>query len=277
MKSRTVSRRSDTDSEMRGALTRILRSQQRISRLYTRVRVLSGNFYWRRVRKRKVVFVTFADGTKFTSCRLANEIRKLNFFDSIFEHSAATLDPDFLGRFAEHLTIEKGYGLWAWKPYVILQTLRSSNPDDIIFYADSGCTVSTEALYRLEESLHILMSSPDRIMLADDGSDYRIRSWTKAELISHFGFANRIDLLSRKMWEAGRVALLNTSENRNLIERWCDTAAQLRLIDDSPSSCEEHVDFREHRHDQSILNLLLAEAVPLAGLERVFYATRLKS
>jgi hypothetical protein len=262
---------------MQSLLVRLRKSKQRMIHFCARTRVLCSNFCRRRIKRRKVVFVTFADGNKFTSWRLASETSELDFFDSIIEYSANTLGPDFRSQFAEHLKIDRGYGLWAWKPYVILQTLSSLNLGDVLFYADSGCTVATQALYSLQELLNTLMSSPDRIMLADDGSDYRIRSWTKAELIKHFGFATRNDLLNKKMWEAGRIALQNTSQNRLLVQQWCDAASQLRLIDNSPSSCDEHDGFLEHRHDQSILNLLLAEKAPLAGLERVFYATRLKS
>ncbi len=240
-----------------------------------RAKVLLWNSYWRKVRGRRIVLVTFADGVKFTSQRLVGEATQLNFFDAIIAHSSATLGSDFTNRFKEHLKIERGYGLWAWKPYVILQTLNSMSPGDVVFYADAGCGVAPDAVARLQELVNVLMTSPETIMLADE-CDYRIRNWTKAEAIHHFGFANRDDVLDSKMWEAGRIALQNTPFNRTLLQLWYDAASELRLIDDSPSNCDEYVGFREHRHDQSILNLLMIDNVPLAGLERVFLALRLR-
>lgn len=260
---------------MQNRLARLRGMKQQVTKYWRRAKVLFWNSYWRKVRGRRIVLVTFADGVKFTSQRLVGEATQLNFFDAIFAHSSATLGEDFTSQFSEHLKIERGYGLWAWKPYVILRTLNSMSPGDVVFYADAGCSVAPDAVARLQEFVNVLMASPKTIMLADE-CDYRIRNWTKAEAIHHFGFANRDDVIDSKMWEAGRIALQNTPLNRVLLQRWLDAASVLRLIDDSPSNCDEYVGFREHRHDQSILNLLMIDNVPLAGLERVFLALRLR-
>jgi hypothetical protein len=262
---------------MQSPLRRLRKLKQWITRACTHAQVSFGNLYWRKVRKRKIVFVTFADGKKFTSDRIADETRKLEFFDSIVEHSADTLGPNFTCRFSEHLKIERGYGLWAWKPYVILQTLDLLEQGDVVFYADSGCSVAGVAAETLKVVLNTLRQAPDRIMVADDEFGYSIRTWTKAEVIDHLKIAVHDSALDGRMWSANRIALQNTPQNRMLIERWCDLASILRLIDDSASNCKEHPGFREHRHDQSILNLLMIGTAPLTGLERAFFATRLKS
>ena len=56
---------------------------------------------------------------------------------------------------------------------------------------------------------------------------------------------------------ANTVMLYVCKETRSLIDEWYNISCDYHLIDDSPSIISNHNEFREHRHDQSILSLLI--------------------
>lgn len=232
--------------------------------------------FWRLYHpRRKIVFLTFADGTKFTSFRLEMEVGSLKLFDEIICYDAESLGNDFFNVYREHVTFERGYGYWAWKPYIILKTLRTLHPRDILIYADAGCSVVPDSKHLLREELMRLANSQEQLMVVD-GPQYPIKRWTKSDLLAHFGYSLNDPAANSWQVEAGRIALTASAENIRLIEKWSKTAEVLHLIDDSPSVLPNDVSFVEHRHDQSILSLCVRERPYLSGLERVFLAARLQ-
>lgn len=60
----------------------------------------------------------------------------LGGFDKVFNYSPKDLSRHFKRKHAEILSNPRGGGYWLWKPYVILQALRRSMPNDILFYCD---------------------------------------------------------------------------------------------------------------------------------------------
>jgi hypothetical protein len=242
-----------------------------ITRFFDRRRLASFR------KHRRAVFVTFADGNVFKSERLQNEILQTRFFDAIHAYSATSLGADFYETFSAHVRHPRGFGYWCWKPYVIQKVLYGLNDGDLLVYADSGCTVCQNASQVLDRILLQLLKSKDAIVVAHNKEcDNPIVEWTKADLLDHFGYLQNRDVLNSRQWEAGRLAMIKSAPILDLMNRWCDLASNLHLIDDSPSEFLEHAEFREHRHDQSILSLLLLHHSVSPGLEAVFDATRLR-
>ena len=225
----------------------------------------------------RAVFVTFADGNVFKSERLQNEILQTGFFDTIHAYTAASLGPDFYETFSEHIKHPRGFGFWCWKPYVMLKELESLAEGDLLIYADAGCTVANDSRSVFEQLLLLLLNSDEKIMVAIDPQPrYRIIEWTKVDLLRHFHFSNGDQLLQAEQWPANRIAILRTQRNLQLVKDWCEIAKNMHLIDDTTSNVPEHHEFKEHRHDQAILSLLLFGRNILTGLETALYSTRLK-
>ena len=66
-------------------------------------------------------------------------IRELNIFDEIIPYNREWLvTTEFYKENQFLLDMERGGGYWVWKPYIILETLKKAQPEDIIFYLDSG-------------------------------------------------------------------------------------------------------------------------------------------
>ena len=157
----------------------------------------------------------------------------------------------------EHLKESRGYGWWAWKPYLISKTLKLLDDGDILVYCDS-----TMVFTRPVAELAVGWKSPCVRLFRLGGwekNDYRAARWTKAATFERGGIthANRVQV------NAGIQVYRNCPEAREFVGeylRWCldlqtvnDDGKDLPGIDD-----EEVID---HRHDQSVLTLLAHEHV----------------
>ena len=85
-------------------------------------------------------FITYGDEHYIHSARrLADEAERLHLFDRIQAFSPADLPAEVKAHPLMHYA--RGGGYWYWKPCLIRECLRQMQPDDILVYADSGCTV----------------------------------------------------------------------------------------------------------------------------------------
>jgi hypothetical protein len=231
----------------------------------------------KRFPSRRIVFVTFADGQRFTTDRLVAEVSALDIFDEVVGYGPAMLSKQFVTRYGEHLKHPRGLGFWVWKPQVLLQAFEKLGQGDIVVYADAGCTVLPQSGPVLKSLLLEVSESSAGMMATLNPVPFITRQWTKADLLAHFGWQRDERVLDSRLIEAGRLALVRSEENTSMIEQWLDIAADLHLIDDSPSIVPNASGFIEHRHDQSIFSLLIRNREVLTGLERVFDTTRLRA
>jgi hypothetical protein len=169
-------------------------------------------------KRHKTIFLTFADGISFTSDRIVKQASAIGFFDRIIAHSRTTLGNDFLHRFRTHLQHQRGYGFWSWKPSIIAETLETMKDGDFLVYADSGCTFSDYARVALEDILLVYIKQSHAFYLPDDSNkDHLISQWTKADVLSHFGYLNDRKVLNTRLWEAGRLGIFKSPSTVKLV------------------------------------------------------------
>lgn len=56
----------------------------------------------------------------------------------MIEFSPDDIPASYKEQHVDIFSVKRGYGLWLWKPYFIVQTLKSLNEGDYLFYCDSG-------------------------------------------------------------------------------------------------------------------------------------------
>lgn len=197
-------------------------------------------------------FITYGDENYARSVqRLAAEARALGIFDDVRAYGPTDLPDDVkqhpLMRYA------RGGGYWYWKPCLLQACLRRMQEGDILVYTDAGCSVRQSAEW-------------DRFF-----RDLRTKSVVTFRLGYRNKFYCRRSLLDYACAEAPHwgdyfqvmsgILLLKKSE------------ASVRLVDDWRTLMDEHPEFvidvpeeerrheapcfREHRHDQSVLNACL--------------------
>jgi hypothetical protein len=167
------------------------------------------------------------------------------------------LPSDFHEKFgARH---KRGYGLWHWKPLVILRALNKTRPGDVILYLDGRCSFPSTGQDR--HGLSLL-----DVVLADPGVDMACwkmghieREWTRADLLHALGVHSLEDEIAISgQIAATLMAIRNTEASRALVREWAQfMASHEDLILSIPGSLPNHPTFRDNRHDQSVLSILV--------------------
>ena len=148
----------------------------------------------------------------------------------------------------------RGAGYWLWKPYVILKALESLDWNDYLMYADAGVLYCSSII-------------PMKEQLEKDGQDFYFTSsfytsayWTKRDTYVLMNCDTPEYYNSRDV-AAGYMLIKKTPEAIKFISRWQHYMEDPRILTDQPSTCgkPELSQFREHRHDQSVLLLLVKQ------------------
>ena len=144
------------------------------------------------------------------------------------------------------------YGFYIWKPYIIFKTMQKMQDNDILIYADAGCTINPSGIQKLSEFIDILNNNQFG-MIAFQNSFPEIR-WTKTLLFKYFN--SSIEDKISNQYIATSVFLKKTTHSFELVQKWHQIASNHMYIDNN-SYTPEDPNFVEHRHDQSIFSLLV--------------------
>lgn len=228
--------------------------------------ILIGNNYYSNFTTdniSNIYIVSFAHNC----CKKAQE----NLEKTAYEHGAykaISLNLDTLEapvKVKEYIKNNKrlaGYAIW--KPYAIKQILKLSEPDDIIIYADSG-TFFNKNLYNISEFI-----KKNNILCFKHGGndgDTRQFKWTKMNAVKYFGYSTDLwcsEEGQKDQFYSGFVGIINNDIGNFFIDKWKKTMSPNNsyLFDDSPSNIKNCEKFKESRHDQQMLSLILYKYFP---------------
>ncbi|WP_216901300.1 hypothetical protein [Synechococcus sp. CCY 9618] len=218
------------------------------------------------------VLVTFTDQRmKAARRRLCRQAKEMEVYTEIVGASQKDLDLAFRQRFQAYLTPEhRGFGYYAWKPQIVLQTLERLNDGDLLHWIDSGCHLNPVGRQRLREFFTMAEEAPSGIQgfacLPPNGSLlYRGRQfpdqgeahWTKGDLLDQLSVRDRPEITGTQQLGATTFFLRKCPASMDFIRHWIRVFSEdFSLIDDRPSRSPNLEGFREHRHDQSIYSIL---------------------
>jgi hypothetical protein len=162
------------------------------------------------------------------------------------------IDPEFLSNNKEILDCKRGGGYWLWKPYIINEMLKNINQDDILFYLDSK-------YYFIETPESILepLSRRDILVWRNKPNEpcYFMKHWCKLKVIVETNIVRDVFELNAEICWAGAIVIRKTNETTDLIKQWLSLCTIPNYIIDTNE--KNHTEFREHRHDQSLLSVIL--------------------
>ena len=220
----------------------------------------------------KKALISFADSRLSRSAfRLERQARALGTFDSIRIYSERDLDDEFeksVGVSIESST--RGFGFWVWKPYLILERLRSLEENDILLYLDVGCHLNPSGIHRLNEYFQFAADSSTGLLCFQatppvespkwDGRwlpTFPDAQWAKGDLLDFFGVRDRPDIVETPTIGAGIIFIRNCEPARTIVQSWLRVMVDNPgLVDDSSSKSPNHPWFLEHRHDQSVFSII---------------------
>lgn len=145
---------------------------------------------------------------------------------------------------------KRGYGYWVWKPFIILDALNQMEDGDIVLYTDAGMDVihNLDPLFDLAEK--------HDVALFKIGGDHLNRTWTKRDCFIGMNcdepkYWNSIQLTaSYQLWK-------KTHKNLEILKEYLKFCGVPTIITDMPNIYGTNfLEFKDHRHDQSILTNL---------------------
>ena len=150
-----------------------------------------------------------------------------------------------------------GFGLW--KPYAIKQIQKIANKHDIIIYVDSATyfnkSFETIVSYILKYQILCFKHGPG-------GDVSTLQSiWTKMNAVKYFNYPEKWCNTegTKDQFISAFLGFVNNDFTKLLIDEWITAMnpSNLKLFDDSVSDIPNCPGFKESRHDQQMLSLIL--------------------
>jgi hypothetical protein len=157
------------------------------------------------------------------------------------------------------LDLPRGAGYWLWKPFIILEALRTAGPDDVILYWDVGRVFAN----RFVRSMNPLVRWCREHNGCLPGVPILTHGrWTKRDCFHY------MECDSERFWKARQIqatfSLWSGKAAMEFVACWLQWCRDARCLTDQPNECglPDLAGFQEHRHDQSILtNLCIKHGV----------------
>lgn len=204
----------------------------------------------------KIKIITFAN-KKYSNIReiLINHLISLGL-NNFIKLDENYLPEIFLKENQKILSMERGFGYWLWKPYILIEELKKLKVDEILVYLDSAD--KPEKI--LFEIIINHMTQNDNLFV---NRGYKNGDWTKKDCFVLMNcddekYYNSVQL------EAGIICLKNTETNMELLNEWFSYCKNEQILTDLPNKFSESnlPGFIDHRHDQSILtNIVIKKGI----------------
>lgn len=220
----------------------------------------------------KIYFITYGSGKfEYSSKRVAKEAESLGFFSKVFAFSEKDLPLTI--RSSPLFYNNKGGGFWLWKPYVIDKVLSEIDEGDIVVYSDAGSELLNS--YKWNQYFNLMKNYNSIFFQYRENVDYgwnkfnseyndspKLKFWTKATTVDYFRnlFSSDKDWLEKSKICAGLIFIKKDKNSQDLIKEWMNNMLFFPHIvcDLFENEKKNQIQgFSEHRHDQSILSILI--------------------
>jgi len=200
---------------------------------------------------------------------IASKIRAINH-----HHLFQGLPKEILEdpKWAKHV-VEKpfvrGRGYWFWKPALFNHLIRNKkvSDGDILIWADPDNTRYFDSPEIWPAQLELLANS--NLDLFVKSQDYCERQWTKEDIYRKFNTTSDDVQYGKTRQVHAQFWIVTVNERtRKFMKMWEDLMTDFHLCSDEPSIAPNNHQFRENRHDQSILSMLTKAQAP-SGLKDV--------
>lgn len=212
----------------------------------------------------KKILISFATNPKwYRAQQLLNNSAKNAGFDGVISYTDKNKVWEFANKYND-VSKTRGYGFWQWKPIIILDALNMLNDGDVVGYVDSGNTVVNNLQYIFD------ICDKQEIVLFDnrDGNfqqdTHKNREWTKRDCFV------LMDCDSEEYYNASQVDASyqfykKTPNTIKFLQEYLEFCSNDNIISDLPNITKPNLpEFKDHRHDQSILSLLAVKhKIPL--------------
>jgi hypothetical protein len=191
--------------------------------------------------------ITFSDDNMIIAANICKASALQNNVHEVKVYGRKDIDQKFRKANAAILDQPRGCGYWLWKPYLIDRELKKMKDGEYLIYCDAGVEI-------INNVNHIIDRMRGDVWLF--GNKFQHVHWCKADVIDAILGGGWVMDEKIKQVQASVVILRASETSRSFVQQWLKYCCNKQLIDDGPSIIQNHPEFQENRHDQSILTTL---------------------
>lgn len=211
-------------------------------------------------------FVVYHDQTHTADLqRLLDSVQRFGKEFEIIVFPKSEIDPEFAEKNKDILSLPRGGGYWLWKPYILNTIMNVLEEGDILFYLDAKYCFTEEFVPWVNQ----LLSGQDLVVFQNKPNEivYYMKEWCKMDVLEKYNMKQKaFEENAIDAW-AGCLLLRKTEFTHKFLKEWLEMCTY-ENITDSPSVSINPF-FRDHRHDQSLLSVLLHKyKIPLPYFEK---------
>lgn len=203
---------------------------------------------------RKIV-VNYASGRYLNYQPILEKQAILYGADKVYSFQKKDIDRDFFNANENILNQKRGDGYWLWKPYFIQKILNQLESTDVLFYIDAGC-------FPVLPLDSLLKNSEDDEIISFKVHTHLNRWWTKGDCFRLMSCDDE-KYYNQEQRNAAFQIYKISDFTKKFVQEYLDYSKIPEVITDMSNQFKEnHKEFRDHRHDQSIYtNLCLKYSV----------------
>jgi hypothetical protein len=226
-----------------------------------------GNF----ILNNKFSFISYGDHVYVHAKeRIKKEAEAMGCFNGgIKIYGPEDLSEEFKQATGQYLKASRGGGYWLWKPYIIADMLSKINNNDVLLYADAGCTLQRVGLPRLYEYINMISPESGQSVLAMrllDGithggkGAFLSKKWTSTSIFNHFNVPIEGDIGNLNQILATVILFRKCPETISLVNEWLKLAKTNSILFSDVNNDNSKMTnpyFKENRHDQAVFSILV--------------------
>lgn len=207
--------------------------------------------------EKNIHFVTYGNN-KYENAkrRIVKEAKDFYNFKSIKAYGPENLDSEFREKFKHILKLQRGGGYWIWKPHIIMKKLLEIKEGEYIVYLDSGCTINKDGFGRFKEYIEMLDKSETPI-ISFQLTGFIEKWYTNDKIFEYFNIDNESDICNTGQLIGGIQIIKKCNFTIKLFDTIMKTLEKdPSLFTDKYNNLTKRNDFRNNRHDQSIMSVI---------------------
>lgn len=204
----------------------------------------------------KKIIISFATNLKWYKAQTyLVESAKKNGFNGAISYTDKNKEWNFLKDYKDITTV-RGYGYWRWKTEILLDAMSQVNDNDIVAYIDSGNVIinSLDYIFKIcEEQNIVLFDNRDG---SPTGAIHNNKNWTKRDCFILMD-CDRDEYYNGPQVDASYQFYKKTPDVIEFLKQYDTYCRNENIISDLPNITKDNLpEFKDHRHDQSILSLM---------------------
>ena len=210
--------------------------------------------YNKQKNKSKIVAISYSNNIYQTQIQfLKKSAFEIGKVDEFYDYGPQDVDFEFRQNNLDILSRKRGNGYWLWKPYFILKALNEKlNEGDYLIYTDATILYKKNAKILVD---FLEKKNSDMWFYKFNLKDYE---YSKRDAFILMGADNPY-YTNTCTYNAAFQIYKKSKFSLKFVEDYLYYCKDKRIITDDPNvlSLKNYQGFREHRHDQTILSLLI--------------------